>query len=228
MGRRPADPSGAPAYGPLPDQPLNTGPCAPFRTDPVPPADPRRGPARDPCNLSRSTIDTREARARSDTLRAEMAKEGSVAPKERVNIIYKPAGNATEDVELPLKILMLGDFTGRKDDTPVEDRKPINIDKDNFNDVLKEQQVGVDLSVADRLAGEGEMAVSLKFQTMKDFTPEGIVNQVPELQKLLELRNALNALKGPLGNIPAFRKKIQSILEDVEAREKLLAELGAG
>jgi type VI secretion system protein ImpB len=159
-----------------------------------------------------------------------MAKEGSVAPKERVNIIYKPAGNATEDVELPLKILMLGDFTGRKDDTPVEDRKPINVDKDNFNDVLKEQRVGVDLSVPDRLSGEAgvEMPVSLKFQSMKDFTPEGIVAQVPELQKLLELRNALNALKGPLGNIPAFRKKIQSILEDVEAREKLLAELGAG
>jgi len=62
---------------------------------------------------------------------------------------------------------------------------------------------------------------------MKDFTPEGVVSQVPELQKLLDLRNALNALKGPLGNIPAFRKKIQSILEDSEARDKLLAELGA-
>lgn len=158
-----------------------------------------------------------------------MAKEGSVAPKERVNIVYKPAGNATEDVELPLKILMLGDFTGKTDDTPVEDRKPINIDKDNFNDVLKEYRVGVDISVADKLTGEAgvEMPVSLKFQSMKDFTPEGVVAQVPELQKLLALRNALNALKGPLGNIPAFRKKIQSILEDVEAREKLLAELGA-
>jgi type VI secretion system protein ImpB len=159
-----------------------------------------------------------------------MAKEGSVAPKERVNIVYKPAGNATEDVELPLKILMLGDFTGKKDDTPVEDRKAINIDKDNFNDVLAEYKVGVDISVADKLSGEAgaEMPVSLKFKSMKDFTPEGVVAQVPELQKLLELRNALNALKGPLGNIPAFRKKIQSILEDVEAREKLLAELGAG
>src|SRR5690349_17375844 len=80
----------------------------------------------------------RELRSKGDTLRAEMAKEASVAPKERVNIIYKPAGDAQEDVELPLRILMLGDFTGRADETPVEERKPINIDKDNFNDVLAE------------------------------------------------------------------------------------------
>jgi type VI secretion system protein ImpB len=64
-------------------------------------------------------------------------KEGSVAPKERVNITYKPAtGNAKEDVELPLKLLMLGDYTMRPDPTPLEDRKPINVDKDNFQKVM--------------------------------------------------------------------------------------------
>ena len=53
-----------------------------------------------------------------------MSKEGSVAPKERVNITYKPAtGNAKEEVELPLKLLMLGDYTQRPDPTPLEDRK---------------------------------------------------------------------------------------------------------
>lgn len=157
-----------------------------------------------------------------------MAKEASVAPKERVNIVYKPAGDATEDVELPLRILMLGDFTGKTDDTPVEERKPINIDKDNFNDVLEQYKLGVDVSVPDTLTGEdgAEMAVSLKFKSIKDFTPEGIVDQVPELKSLLDLRNALNALKGPLGNVPAFRKKIQSLLEDDGARSKLMAELG--
>jgi type VI secretion system protein ImpB len=158
-----------------------------------------------------------------------MGKEGSVAPKERVNIVYKPAGDVAEDVELPLRILMLGDFTGKADDTPVEERKPINIDKDNFNDVLAETNVGIDINVPDTLSGEAgaEMGVSLKFRHMKDFTPEGVVEQVPELRSLLDLRNALNALKGPLGNVPAFRKKIQTLLEDSEAREKLLAEIGA-
>ena len=67
-----------------------------------------------------------------------MAKEGSVAPRERVNIIYKPAtGDAKEEKELPLKMMVMGDFTGRPDDRPLEDRKPINVDKDNFSDVMR-------------------------------------------------------------------------------------------
>ena len=53
-----------------------------------------------------------------------MGKEGSVAPKERVNITYKPAtGDAQEEIELPLKLLMMGDFTLKADETPLEDRK---------------------------------------------------------------------------------------------------------
>src|SRR5690349_25110357 len=77
-----------------------------------------------------------------------MSKEGSVAPKERVNITYKPAiGNAKEEVELPLKMLMLGDYMMRPDPRPLEDRKPINIDKDNFQKVMSEQQLALNLSV---------------------------------------------------------------------------------
>ena len=69
------------------------------------------------------------------------------------------------------------------------------------------------------------MTVSMKFDSLNDFTPEAIVRQTPELNKLLELREALVALKGPLGNVPAFRKAIQNVLGDDEARERLLAEL---
>lgn len=157
-----------------------------------------------------------------------MAKDGSVAPRERVNIIYKPAtGDAQEEVELPLKLLMMGDYTGRADSTPLEDREPINIDKDNFSSVMKEQNLAATVQVPNRLAEkEGEeMAANLKFETLKDFGPESIVNQVPELRKLLELRQQLTALKGPLGNVPEFRKKIQSLVGDKTAREKILKEL---
>jgi type VI secretion system protein ImpB len=160
-----------------------------------------------------------------------VSKEGSVAPKERVNIVYKPAtGDAQEEVELPLKILMLGDYTGRPDDRPLEERKPINIDKDNFNEVMASHNLGVAMNVADKLSGEkgAEMGVDLKFKTLADFTPEGIVNQVPELRKLLELRTALNALKGPLGSIVGFRKKIQNMLGDEASRQRLMSELGLG
>lgn len=161
-----------------------------------------------------------------------MANESSVAPKERVNIRYKPAtGNAKEEVELPLKLLMLGDYTLRADDRPVEERPLVGVDKDNFDDVMRSFDLKLDLGVDNKLdaVAEGEepnkMAVSLSFQRMRDFEPDQIVKQVPELQKLVELREALLALKGPLGNIPAFRKVIQGALEDQAARDRLVAEL---
>lgn len=157
-----------------------------------------------------------------------MAKEGSVAPKERVNIVYKPAVDGAEEVELPLKILAFGDYTGRPDERQLEDRKPINIDKDNFEEVMEKHNLALNVSVPDKLSGEqgGELSMSLQFKSMKDFTPEGILAQVPELQKLMDLRNALTALKSPLGNKPEFRKKLQSLLDDQDARAKLMAELG--
>lgn len=153
----------------------------------------------------------------------------SIAPKERVNITYKPAtGGAQEQIELPLKLLMIGDYTLRPDDRMLEDRKPISIDKDNFNDVMRSQNLSLKLNVENRLSEEpgSQMTVDLKFEKLDDFGPESIVKQIPELNKLMELRTALQALKGPLGNIPEFRKKLQSILDDVSAREKLLSELG--
>ena len=158
-----------------------------------------------------------------------MAKEGSVAPKERVNIVYKPAtGNAQEEVELPLKMLMIGDYTGQKDDRSVEERKPINVDKDNFKDVMAAQKLNVECTVKDKLSGDdnAETTVKLNFKGLADFEPEGIVRQVPELKKLLELRAALTALKGPLGNEKAFRNKIQTILGDPAQRNRLVNELG--
>ena len=158
-----------------------------------------------------------------------MAKEGSVAPKERINIVYKPAtGDAKEQIELPLKLLMMGDYTLRSDDRPVEEREPVSVDKDNFNDVLKNHDLKLDLNVPNRLSGaEGdEMAVGVKFESIKDFDPDRVARQVPELSALLDLRDALTALKGPLGNVPAFRKKIQAVLSDDGNRDKLLKELG--
>ena len=158
-----------------------------------------------------------------------MAKEASIAPKERVNIVYRPAtGDAKEEIELPLRLLVMGDFTLRQDDRMLEEREPVNIDKDNFNEVLKAQGVGLNLTVRNKLSGEpeDEMSVSLNFGSLKDFEPESVAKSVPELNKLLELRQALTALKSPLSNVPEFRKKVQDLIKDESAREKLLKELG--
>lgn len=157
--------------------------------------------------------------------------EGSAAPRERVNITYKPAtGDAKAEVELPLKMVMVGDYTQRADDRPLEERKPINVNKDNFKDVMKGQKLNLSFNVADKLSGkeDSEMPVNLKFDTLDDFSPERIAQQVPELNKLLELRKALQALKGPLGNLPAFQKKLKGIMDSEAEVEKLLKEIGAG
>lgn len=159
-----------------------------------------------------------------------MAKEGSVAPKERINVTFKPAtGGAQEEIELPLKLLAIGDYTLRKDQRKVEERKPISIDKMTFDEVLAKQALSLTLSVPNRLQ-EGEsnedLAVQLHVKSMKDFNPASLVDQVPELKKLMELRDALVALKGPLGNAPAFRKAIEGVLADGESRDRVLGELG--
>ncbi|MFT5220428.1 MAG: type VI secretion system protein ImpB [Gammaproteobacteria bacterium] len=154
--------------------------------------------------------------------------EGSVAPKERVNIVYKSStGDQSEEVELPLKLLMLGDFTGKPSDEMVEDREPVNINKDNFDEVLGSLNLSLDLNVSDTLAEDGDdMSVHLDIKSMKDLSPDNIATQVPELNSMLEMRRALQALKGPLGNVPAFRKAIQNILNDDESRSRITKELG--
>ena len=157
-----------------------------------------------------------------------MSQEGSVAPKERVNIVYKSAtGGATAEKELPLKLLMMGDYTQRADDTPLEDRKRIQIDKDNFNDVMKSQNLKLDFAVDNTLTEEegDDMAVSLNFKSLADFGPESVARQVPELRKLLEMREALTALKGQL-SFPDFQRRLQGIVDDKEKRAQLLSDIG--
>lgn len=159
-----------------------------------------------------------------------MAKEGSVAPKERINITFKPAiGGVQEEVELPLKLLMLGDFTQREEVRKLEDRKPIAINQHTFDEVLAKQALSLSLNVPNRLQECGdveELAIQVRINSMKDFNPANLVEQIPELHKLMALRDALMALKGPLGNTPSFRKAIEHALADDDSRTRVLAELG--
>ncbi|MDF0729259.1 type VI secretion system contractile sheath small subunit [Pseudomonas entomophila] len=151
----------------------------------------------------------------------------SVAPKERINIKYVPAtGDEQAEIELPHKMLVMGDF-GLDDTRVLEDRQVMRVDKHSFNSVLQDADVALSMAVPSMLSNEpdAELAISLQFKSINDFGPDQIARQVPELHKLLELREALVALKGPLGNVPAFRKQLQHLLNDVQARKQLAQEL---
>lgn len=156
-------------------------------------------------------------------------KDGSIAPKERINIRYLPkVEGQTAEVELPLNLLVTGDLKGRADDTPLDERQPVSINKNNFDAVIAESGIGRDFTVPSALSEvpDVRMDISLKVKSMADLSPDNVAASVPELKKLLELREALVALKGPMGNIPAFRAQLQALLGNEETREQLIQELG--
>ena len=147
-------------------------------------------------------------------------------PPARVNLFLEVAkGDAKERVELPMRMLVMGDFTNREDGTPLEDREVINLNKDNFEDVLRSQDLRVKTAVENTLTGDGDLAVDLQFDSMKSFSPEQIAKQVPELSRLLATRNLLQDLRNRLISAADFRKQIEQVINDPEAREQLLAEL---
>lgn len=152
----------------------------------------------------------------------------SESPKERINVTYKPAtGDMAEDVEIPYKITLLGEYNPNEEKIPVEDRKAIKVDKSNFNDVLKGQNLSVSFNVDNKLIDEEDSSlnVDLKINSIKDFSPEKIAENVPKMKVLMELRQSLMALKGPLGNVPAFRKAIENAISSKEERDALMSEL---
>jgi len=158
-----------------------------------------------------------------------MTNEPSVAPRVRVNLVYRPSMETiSEHVELPLRVLVVGDFSQRPDPRPLAERRPFAVDKDTFAQRVAERALTLDLAVPDRLSpAEGaERAVALRFSSLRDFTPEGVARQIPAARELLDLRSALNAIKGPLGPVPSFKKKITALLTNADGRQRLAGEVG--
>jgi type VI secretion system protein ImpB len=163
-----------------------------------------------------------------------MAKKDSVQKRlervrpPRVQLSYDvEIGDAIENKELPFVMGVMGDFTGQQDPNnpqpKLKDRKFVNVDLDNFDEVMKGMAPKASYRVKNRLSAEGgEFAVNLDFKALDDFSPEAVVQNVDPLRKLLEARTKLSDLRNKL----AGNDKLEDVLSDVLSNTEKLKQLG--
>jgi len=153
----------------------------------------------------------------------------SEIPKARVNIqLSLHTGGAQKKVELPLKLVLVGDYSNGAEQRSVSEREKVNVNKNNFDSVLAEFSPAIKLSVENTLVHDGsEEAINLTFRDMKDFTPEQVARQIPQLKAMLAMRNLLRDLKANLLDNQAFRKELEKILLDPQLSSELRSELSA-
>ncbi|WP_142977335.1 type VI secretion system contractile sheath small subunit, partial [Enterobacter hormaechei] len=150
-------------------------------------------------------------------------------PRARINVILAlHAGGAQKKIELPLKLLTVGDFSNGKENRPLSEREKINVNKNNFNSVLSEFNPEVNLTVPNTMAGDGsEESINLNFSDIKDFEPEQVARQIPQLRAMLAMRNLLRDLKSNLLDNATFRKELEKILKDPALSQELRDEMSA-
>lgn len=137
----------------------------------------------------------------------------------RVQITYDvEIGNAIEKKELPMVVGLLADLSGQ----PVmplpklRDRRLVEIDRDNFNDIMGKISPRLDMTVPDAMKGVGNLKIELNFKTFEDFHPESIVKQVPRLAKLLEARQQLRDLLAKLDGNDELDTLLENIIQNTE------------
>lgn len=148
-------------------------------------------------------------------------------PKSRVNITLDvDANGAKKKLELPMKLLTIGDFSGGKTKGKVADRERINITKQNVNTILSDLNPEANFSVKNVIANDdSEIRISIKFDNYKSFDPESLVRQIPELDSMLAMRNLLKDLKSNLLDNGKFRKELERIVNNKPDLEGLRSEL---
>lgn len=148
-------------------------------------------------------------------------------PKARVNIkLDLHTGGTQKKVELPLKLLAIGDYSNGKEKNTLSERKKIDINKNNFDHVLAEFSPSIHLAVKNTLANDGsEENITLSFKEMADFEPEQIARQIPPLRAMLAMRNLLRDLKSNLLDNLTFRRELENILKDPSLSNVLRKEL---
>lgn len=145
----------------------------------------------------------------------------------RVQITYDvDVGDATETKELPFVLGVLGDYSGNpKESLPkMKERKFVEIDRDNFDDVLKGTKPRLQLRVDNQLAKDGsQLGVELNFEKLEDFEPQRIVNQVEPLKKMLEIRTRLSDLRNKITGNDKLEELLDQIVRDTEKLKQISA-----
>lgn len=122
----------------------------------------------------------------------------------------------------------MGDYSNGKENRPLSEREKVNINKNNFNSVLAEFSPSLNLTVENTLTGDrSEENISLNFNEMKDFEPEQVARQIPQLRAMLAMRNLLRDLKSNLLDNVTFRKELEAILKNPALSNELRTELNA-
>jgi type VI secretion system protein ImpB len=162
----------------------------------------------------------------------------SESVQKKLNRVRKPRVHITYDVEtegaevrkeLPFVVGVMGDFSGKSYEPlkPLRDRKFTQIDRDNFDDVLRRQTPGVQFRVDNTLADDGtQIPVDLKFKSMEDFEPGAIVQQVEPLRNLLDARNKLRDLLTKVDRSEDLENLLEQVLKNTDQLEALAGELG--
>jgi len=151
--------------------------------------------------------------------------------KPRVHISYEvETEGAVAKKELPFVVGVMGDFSG--DPTaplkPLKDRRFVQIDRDNFNSVLASMTPGINIKVKNVLQDDGsEFAVNLQFESMDDFEPAAIVEQVEPLKKLMETRNKLRDLSTKADRSEDLEAIIEKVLNNEADLNELAEAVGA-
>ena len=151
--------------------------------------------------------------------------------KPRVHITYDvEIGNAIQLKELPFVAGVLADLSGKPTEplAKLKDRKFVQIDRDNFNQVMAGMKPRLAFQVENKLSGDGQtkLNVELNFRNMDDFEPEQVVQQVEPLRKLLETRNKLKDLLNKMDGNDKLEEMLGKVISNSDEMSKLAAETG--
>jgi len=150
--------------------------------------------------------------------------------KPRVHIKYDVETEGAQiERELPFVMGIMGEFSGdpTKPLAPLNERKFVQIDRDNFNDVMARIGPGLNLKVENTLAGDGsQMGVELKFSSIEHFEPGHIVEQVPALRQLMETRNKLRDLMSKVDRSADLENLLEQVLQNESELKSLSGQLG--